>query len=175
MKSTGVVRRIDELGRIVIPKEIRRNLGIRDGESLEIFVDSDQILLKKYSKILEIEVVSEKLCEYVKDILGLEIFITDRDYVITDGTKDEISLKGKEISRDLFQKIENRELYVSKELEKIQLGNLEVEGYFVIQPILCSTDSLGLVILKEQEKPKENLFSLVKFLAQILGDKLDIS
>ena len=68
MKQTGVTRKIDELGRIVIPKEIRKNLGIRDGESLEIYTSDDSIILKKYYEVKKLEDVCDKLCEMIKNI-----------------------------------------------------------------------------------------------------------
>ena len=77
MKATGVVRRIDDLGRIVIPKEIRRNLRIRDGESMEIFVDSNDIVLKKFSIMRNIDVYACNLVESLYSLLKKGIVITD--------------------------------------------------------------------------------------------------
>ena len=80
MKSTGVIRRIDELGRIVLPKEIRRNLGIREGENLEIFVEADRMILKKYSKIKDYE-------EMIKSVGNLIIQVYDNQLIVTDREK----------------------------------------------------------------------------------------
>ena len=77
MKSTGVIRRIDELGRIVIPKEIRKNLRIKNGESLEIFLDGDTILLKKYSQIESLKNVSIDYVEAFNQIIKHNIIVTD--------------------------------------------------------------------------------------------------
>ena len=71
MKQTGVVRKIDELGRIVLPKEIRRNLGIKDGESLEIFVDEKGVYLQKYSKISNLKEISKELCIDIFDVMTM--------------------------------------------------------------------------------------------------------
>ena len=79
MKSTGVVRRVDDLGRIVIPKEIRRTLRIRDGESLEIFVDREMIALKKFSKMSDMDDVSKELVEIINANIKKTVLITDRD------------------------------------------------------------------------------------------------
>lgn len=79
MKSTGVVRRVDDLGRIVIPKEIRRTLRIRDGESLEIFVDREMIALKKFSKMTNIEEISKQLADIIHSTIQKNILIADRD------------------------------------------------------------------------------------------------
>ena len=72
MKQTGVTRKIDELGRIVIPKEIRKNLGIRNGEALEIFTNEDSIILKKYFEVRKYEDLSGKLCELIKNIYNVQ-------------------------------------------------------------------------------------------------------
>ena len=82
MKTTGVVRKIDDLGRIVIPKEIRRTLKIRDGESLEIFVDKEMIALKKYSTMEDLQEVTRKLLDAISNTTSKNIFVTDRDKVI---------------------------------------------------------------------------------------------
>ena len=82
MKATGVVRRIDDLGRIVIPKEIRRNLRIRDGESLEIFVDGDNIVLKKYSIMKNIDEYASNLVDSLYSLVKKSVVITDCDSVI---------------------------------------------------------------------------------------------
>ena len=83
LKQTGVTRKIDELGRIVIPKEIRKNLGIRDGESLEIYTSDDSIILKKYYEVKKLEDVCDKLCEMIKNIYDVNILITDREKVVS--------------------------------------------------------------------------------------------
>ena len=77
MKSTGVVRRVDELGRIVIPKEIRRTLRIKDGESLEIFVDREMITLRKYSKLNNMEEDARQLADIISRSVDKNVFITD--------------------------------------------------------------------------------------------------
>ena len=79
MKTTGVIRRIDELGRIVIPKEIRKNLRIKNGESVEIFVEGDSIILKKFSQIESLENVSVNYVEAFNQIIKHNIIVTDRD------------------------------------------------------------------------------------------------
>ena len=82
LKSTGVLRRVDELGRIVIPKEIRKNLKIKNGESLEIFIDSDSVVLKKFSYMSDLNDIAQKCSDSFYDIIKKDIFITDTDNVI---------------------------------------------------------------------------------------------
>ena len=88
MKQTGVTRKIDELGRIVIPKEIRKNLGIRNGEALEIFTNEDSVILKKYFEVRKYEDLSDKLCELIKNIYNVDLVITDREKVISSSNKE---------------------------------------------------------------------------------------
>ena len=83
METTGVVRRIDELGRIVIPKEIRRTLGIKDGASLEIYIDKDVVALKKYSTMNNLVEISNVYSETIYTTMKMEMFITDRDNIIS--------------------------------------------------------------------------------------------
>ena len=82
MKTTGVVRRIDELGRIVIPKEIRKNLRIKNGDSMEIFLNDEEIVLKKYSPIESLENVLINYVDSFNQVMKHNIIITDRDKVI---------------------------------------------------------------------------------------------
>ena len=139
MKSTGVTRKIDDLGRIVIPKEIRKNLGIRDGESLEIFTEEDSIILKKHSEIKKYEELSARLCELIESIFKVNIIITDRQKVIA--TSLDKSLINQDIDKDLIYLIDNREEYNGiKEI-------FNYKNYVTIVPIIASIDSLGLIIL----------------------------
>ena len=108
MKTTGVVRRIDDLGRIVIPKEIRRTLRIHDGESLEIFVDNEIITLKKYSSLNELANVSKILVESINKEINKDIIITDRDNVIAASGVNKKKYMGKNISSYLENVINDR-------------------------------------------------------------------
>lgn len=168
MKQTGVTRKIDELGRIVIPKEIRKNLGIRDGESLEIYTSDDSIILKKYYEVKKLEDVCDKLCEMIKNIYDVNIIITDREKVVSSSISN---YKDKLLDEDLIELIDERELLISDKLLTKKLGNDEVIGYYTVVPIVASSDSLGLVIIVDEVKTYERLAKLV---AKIVVDKVDI-
>ena len=168
MKQTGVTRKIDELGRIVIPKEIRKNLGIRDGESLEIYTSDDSIILKKYYEVKKLEDVCDKLCEMIKNIYDVNILITDREKVVSSSISN---YKDKLLDKDLIELIDERELLISDKLLTKKLGNDEVIGYYTVVPIVASSDSLGLVIIVDEGKTYERLAKLV---AKIVVDKVDI-
>ena len=169
MKQTGVTRKIDELGRIVIPKEIRKNLGIRDGETLEIFTSEDSIILKKYFEVRKYEDLSNKLCELIKNIYNIDLVITDREKVITSSNKEIV--ENSKLNNKLLELIDNREMFITKELSTINLGT-DISGYFTVIPIIASSDSLGLVILISETRIDYS--SLGKFIAKIIADKIDI-
>lgn len=169
MKQTGVTRKIDELGRIVIPKEIRKNLGIRDGEALEIFTSEDSIILKKYFEVRKYEDLSSKLCELIKNIYNVDLVITDREKVITSSNKDIV--ENSKLNNKFLELIDNREMFISKELLTINLG-IDISGYFTVIPIIASSDSLGLVIIISDNA--NDYSSLGKLLAKIIADKIDI-
>lgn len=102
MKATGIVRRIDDLGRVVIPKEIRKTLRIKEGTPLEIFTDREgQIILKKYSPIGELNTFAAEYAEALVQTTGLTACITDRDQVVAACGSGSRELEGKEISSDL--------------------------------------------------------------------------
>lgn len=173
MKSTGVVRKIDELGRIVIPKEIRRNLRIHDGENLEIFIDDSSIILKKFSKIADLKDIIARLCDLIHDTMNEQMFVTDRDHVIA-ATKTLEKIVGKTNNEKLMELLLNSESYCSKEVDTLIFDDEEVHGYLYIAPIITSMDNLGVVgIICE----KENiiLMELVKFISRILSEKIDIA
>ena len=173
MKSTGVVRKIDELGRIVIPKEIRRNLRIHDGENLEIFIDDNSIILKKFSKMVDLKDIISRLCDLMNDTMQKDMFVTDRDHIIA-VTKSLEKIVDKNNNEKLMELLLNSESYSSKEAETLLFDGEEVSGYFYIVPIITSMDTLGLVGMI-CEKENILLMELVKFISRILSEKIDIA
>lgn len=152
MKATGIVRRIDDLGRVVIPKEIRRTLRIKEGTPLEIFTDRDgEIILKKYSPIGELSLFAKEYAESLSQSTGLLSCITDHDQVVAaagPGSKDFI---GKMISDQLEIIINSRE---TKCLSAKDRGKIPVideqpapSASQVIHPIIAAGDAIGSVIL----------------------------
>ena len=122
MKATGVVRRIDDLGRIVIPKEIRRTLRIKEGDPLEIFTDKEgEVILKKYSPIGELSEFATGYAETLSKTTGHIACITDKDSVIavSGGSKKEFLEQS--LSSELEKVLENKEVYTSKENNEIAL------------------------------------------------------
>ena len=174
LKSTGVIRKIDELGRIVLPKEIRRNLGIRDGENLEIFVENDHILLKKYSKMQDYSEIVKNLASIVDNTYNFKIIITDRDKVLYSGI-NKINCN-QEIGEKLIKYIHNRESVSKSVLETYNFKDIDLTGYFLVLPIISSIDCLGLILLYQETSPiPEYQFDLLKLLSNIIISKIDIA
>ena len=116
MKATGVVRRIDDLGRVVIPKEIRRTLRIKEGDPLEIFTDKEgEVILKKYSPIGELSEFATEYAETLNKTTGHIACITDKDTVIAISGASKKEWLEKEVSNELERIMEDKEQYISKE------------------------------------------------------------
>ena len=152
MKATGIVRRIDDLGRVVIPKEIRRTLRIKEGAPLEIFTDREgEIILKKYSPIGELGAFSKEYAEALAQASGHVICITDRDQVIAAAGGMRKEYIGKPISQELETTINDREQVLSsgddKKYVKVTVEEGEENLPQVVCPILCEGDAIGAVIL----------------------------
>lgn len=161
MKATGIVRRIDDLGRVVIPKEIRRTLRIREGTPLEIFTDREgEIILKKYSPIGELGAFAGQYAESLAQTTGLTVCVCDRDQVIAVSGGFRKELLGKNISRQLETVIEDREniLVDNKEYKYIQITDNDREDFTgeAVSPILCEGDAIGAVVILSRE-PKQLL------------------
>ncbi len=171
MKSTGVVRRIDELGRIVIPKEIRRNLGIRDGENMEIFTENDSIILKKYYRMTTNSDLASNLCDLIYNNFNYKIIITDREKIIAHAGLSS-DLKGKLLNQEYLNILENREIITKENTSEI-MGEYTLNGNFVFIPIISLNDSIGLIIMYSDTPIKDEII-IGKLIASIFSQKLDI-
>jgi len=160
MKATGIVRRIDDLGRVVISKEIRRTLRLREGTPLEIFTDREgEIILKKYSPMVELTAFASQYAEAMAQSTGMMVCITDRDQVIAVAGGSKKELLQKTISKQLEHMIGERTTILASKEEKnfISLTSEEMEGITaeVIVPIICEGDAIGSVsILSREPKAK---------------------
>ncbi len=152
MKATGIVRRIDDLGRVVVPNEIRRTLRIREGDPLEIFTDREgEIILKKYSPIGEIGLFAKQYAESLSQTMGQMVCITDRDAVIAVSCGVRKDYYGKTISPQLEQLIQERGSMQATVGERrfIPILREEMEGVFseTIAPVISEGDAIGAVVL----------------------------
>ncbi|MCX7746270.1 MAG: stage V sporulation protein T [Clostridia bacterium] len=154
MKATGIVRRIDDLGRVVIPKEIRRTLRIREGDPLEIFTDREgEVILKKYSPIGELSDFASQYAESIHKASGHITCITDRDTVIAVSGASKKEFLEKSLSQDLEKIIEDKNPFLAKSPDERIVSIVADENpdkkYFsqVITPIISEGDPIGAVIL----------------------------
>ena len=180
MKATGVVRRIDNLGRIVIPKEIRRTLRIREGDPLEIFTNRDgEILLKKYSPIGELSTFAQSYTDSMSQLLGKTALICDRDQIIAASGADRKSLQGQEIHKDLEQAIEDRQNVLIQNGDSNPLTITKDGGEYYAQTIatiICEGDAIGAVILLDSDKNSnlsESDLKLTAIAADFLGRQME--
>lgn len=150
MKATGIVRRIDDLGRVVIPKEIRRTLRIREGDPLEIFVDRDgEVILKKYSPIGELGDFAKEYAESLADSTGHIAMIADRDMIIAISGASKKEFLEKPISEDVEQAMEDRRTILNTGPGDYAIIRDRQERYSsrVISPIVAAGDPIGAVML----------------------------
>ncbi len=175
MKSTGILRRIDDLGRIVIPKEIRKHLRIRDGEYLEIFINEETIILKKHSMINVLDNMAQLCVGAINDVINSEIIIADRDKVVAVSPNLKKKYLGKKITEHVEEVILRRESFASN--EKIKLNVVEEtseEGYIYIYPIIASGDSIGLIMLLSYEKDiVESDKKIITFLSNFISKYIE--
>ena len=154
MKATGIVRRIDDLGRVVIPKEIRRTLRIREGDPLEIFVDRDgEVILKKYSPISELSDFAKEYAEALFDSLGNPVLICDRDTYITVAGGSKKDYLNRSISDLVESTMEDRNTTLETQKTQISLvdGFTEEIQSYTIGPIIANGDPIGAVIIFSKE------------------------
>ena len=173
MKATGVVRRIDDLGRIVIPKEIRRNLRIRDGESLEIFVDNNDIVLKKFSIMRNVDVYASNLVESLYSLLKKCIVIIDGDSVIacSNNVKE---LLNKPISDKMSLCIKRRESIIEKYSKELVItDDYSIDCKYVINSIIANGDSVGLVIIFDESDIGDDDMLIASLASKILSKSIE--
>ena len=176
MKATGIVRRIDDLGRVVIPKEIRRTLRIREGDPLEIFTDREgEIILKKYSPIGEVSAFAKQYAESLSQTMGCLVAVCDMDQIIAAAGSGKKDLMEKYISKSLEKLLNDRSsILVSsgdKKYVKITSEQEEDYAYEVVIPIICEGDEIGGVILLSKDE-KNKLSELEQKLAFCAADFL---
>ncbi len=178
MKATGIVRRIDDLGRVVIPKEIRRTMRIREGDPLEIYPTREgEVIFKKYSLIGGLEDFAAQFCDTLNRSTNFTAAVTDRDAVIAIAGNGKRELLGKQISSELEEIMEQRSIYryqgegrpicVSDSNDKYTAA--------VAAPILCEGDVLGLVVFlsAQPQAGGETEYKLAQTVAAFLGRHME--
>ncbi len=152
MKATGIVRRIDELGRVVIPKEIRRTLRIREGDPLELFTERDELMLKKYSPIASIEQFARGTAKSLSEQSGYLAVICDTDGVLHASGQGKKLLTGKPVSERMSEVMLSRRSYLANKAEGGDIlpitsdSPLTVTAQLIV-PVVAGGDCLGAVVL----------------------------
>ena len=183
MKSTGIVRRIDDLGRLVLPKEIRRTMRIREGDPLEIYTNNGEVIFKKYSPIGELSTFAGEYAETLYKTCALSVVICDRDAVIATAGVSRKEYADKPLSEELEQIMEQRSLYVHRD-EMPEIGAIEQGGSRVVRcamPILSEGgDIVGCVVSLCSEKeegrktpPCDAEIKLIQTAAGFLGRQVE--
>ena len=184
MKATGIVRRIDDLGRVVIPKEIRRTMRIREGDPLEIYTDREgEVIFKKYSPIGELTAFAAQYAETLHKTCGLDVAICDRDAVIACSGISKREYGDKALSEALEGLMEGRSFYARKEGEAMAItrdgGSHTVS---CAMPIISEGDVVGCVVSARSEDAKEQKADapafdveakLIQTAANFLGKQLE--
>lgn len=180
MKATGIVRRIDDLGRVVIPKEIRRTLRIRESDPMEIFTDREgQIILKKYSPIGELNTFAKEYTEALAQSADCIACIADKDQIVAAAGNGWRAYEQKAIDRELEELIEDRKnISTTKKNEFIKVIDADKMEYAfeVIWIITCAGDAVGAVILLEKEGGRsftDTEIKLAQTAAGFLGKQME--
>ena len=178
MKATGIVRRIDDLGRIVIPKEIRRTLRIKEGDPLEIFTDRQgEVIFKKYSPLGELGAYAKDCCSALSSVSGMVCAVCDTDSVIaySGAGKREVLERG--ISHQSVSIIEKRQAYFAQGADKgVPITNdSDAPNIVAASPIISEGDIAGMVAFLEtpSKKAGETEQKLLSATAMFLGKQLE--
>ena len=179
MKATGIVRRVDSLGRVVIPKEIRHTLRIKEGSPLEIYTEKDGgVTFRKYSPLGDLQDFAAQMCDSIRRNTGCIAAVSDRDSIIAQAGGAKRELLDKPNSAELEQLMEDRKLYrYSPGTDRIRpTDHSEKYHLGVAAPILCQGDILGCVrmLLEEEcESLGESDQRLASTGAEFLGKQME--
>ena len=157
MQDTGIVRRVDELGRVVIPKELRRTLRIREGDPLEIYTNKEELILKKYSPVTSLEEIAKGVCSQLGEITEKSVIITDMDTVVCVSDSKHKEYIGKTISEELLKVISGRRSVMGAKGDGGKIYSLfkgdeiNAENQILV-PITAMGDCYGSVIMFDEDK-----------------------
>ncbi|MDR2360645.1 MAG: AbrB/MazE/SpoVT family DNA-binding domain-containing protein [Oscillospiraceae bacterium] len=178
MKATGIVRRIDDLGRIVIPKEIRRTMRIREGDPLEIYTEKDgEVIFKKYSPMNDLSKFADNLCETLYKTTEHMTVVCDRDTVLSVYGAPKRELSGRRVSAELERIMDARQMYRRKPGNEVMPVTDTDSAYSVAvaAPILSEGDVMGCVmfISSDDTEMGEVEGKLVSTVARFLGREME--
>ncbi len=138
MRTTGIVRKIDELGRIVLPKELRKNLNIHTGDDFQILVEEEKIILERYSRLINIETDIIKIINIFKNVYNYNIFIVYNNKFIN---------SKENVPDEIIEIIHQRKIYKNEKITEVNLNGEKTTGKIIINPIVIDSDLLGAIII----------------------------
>jgi stage V sporulation protein T len=175
MGSISVVRKIDELGRIVLPKEVRKKLKIRTNDFVEIFIDNDLLCLKKYSKISSLKNFAQNLTDMLYSYTHKDILIADKYNIIAYSGKNKKKYLTKEISDQILESINRRESIMQNHVKELKLINDEIiKCSYVMDTIISNSEYIGIVVMySEEDILSEHDMNVIKILSSFLNKYLE--
>ena len=168
MKATGVVRRIDELGRIVIPKEIRKNFRIKEGENVEIYIDDNNIILKKYSELKNVSDISSNIIDSVFSVINKDIIITDMSNIMELSSSLKNVFFNKELSVEYQNMLSKREKIIQKSSKNLCITDQIVDYSYILNPMIVNGDLIGSIVLLSKDTITNNDIIVVDIITKIL-------
>lgn len=180
MKATGIVRKIDELGRVVIPKEIRKSLRIREGDPLEIYVEKDgEVILKKYAPLGDMLEVAEQYADTLSKTTDFSACITDNETIIAVSGASKKEYLDKSISSHVLNVMDDRAIWSTKDDNIMPIIAEDKTNYFsqIIAPIIVDGDAIGTVILFSTDykrKITDVEYKLVQSAATFIGKQMEL-
>lgn len=176
MKATGLIRRIDDLGRVVIPKEIRRSLNIREGDALELYTEGDLVIFKKYSHLNEYDKDVKPIVEVLAKTLSKPVIVTDRDIAVECHGISKANVLMKNISMFTDDVMTNKQTYIRKEGEdKEILTNANIpQKVLLVKPIVCCGEVYGSIILLSENDvlPTKHEIDSVEMMASLISNRI---
>jgi len=179
MKATGIVRRIDDLGRVVIPKEIRRTMRIREGDPLEIYTDNNgEVIFKKYSPIGELSAFAGQYAEALAKGCDGAVVICDRDHCVSAAGVSKKTVMERRVTPQLEEMMDSRRTFILRPNEVNRFTPLEgvEQEALVASPIIAAGDIAGAVVMlksEEKKQPNESDIKLCQVAAGFLGRQME--
>ena len=175
MKATGIIRRIDDLGRVVIPKEIRKNLRIKEGDNLEIFIQNEEIILKKYSMMNKINDLAQELTDAIYTFMKHSIFITDTDSIVAGSGPLKKDFLNKNISEFITESIKRRDKMIENHFKELKFTmDNTITCSYVMSTILVNGEAVGMIlIISEDEKMTDNEMQMAGIVSSFMTKYLE--
>ncbi len=171
---TGIVRKIDDLGRIVIPKEIRKTLNIKSNDDIEIIADDNKIILKKYYILNSLDKILSHYISVMDKYLLCDFIITDKEKIIVVSKKLKETIDNSSISLNLIQMLEQRKQLLENVAKSLKINNsLVINKCYYFSPIIINADILGSIILISDKSIVEKDITIVDIILQLLRLKLE--